>query len=218
MYLIKTPGFVKEFFPQLIWDSPQPNPTIYLTFDDGPHPDITPEVLDLLDRYHAKGTFFCVGENIDKYPETFKILQDRRHGIGSHTYNHLNGWATDNDDYFKNVNRAASLTGTTLFRPPYGRIKPSQVSHLQHKYQIVMWTVLSGDFDKTLTGTQCFENVRKNTGSGSIVVFHDSVKAADRVLHALPKVLDYFTEQNYAFASLRHSMNYAAQADVPKYG
>lgn len=208
MYLIKTPGFVKEFFPQLIWDSPSGDRTIYLTFDDGPHPEITPKVLKILDQYSATGTFFCVGENIDKYPDTFKLLHQHKQGIGSHTYNHLNGWATDNQDYFKNIKRAAVLTGSTLFRPPYGRIKPSQVSYLQRHFQIIMWSVLSGDFDTTLTGAQCYENVRKHATDGSIVVFHDSSKASDRMLYALPRVLEHFAERDFRFAPLQHSQEY----------
>ncbi|HLT93016.1 MAG TPA: polysaccharide deacetylase family protein [Membranihabitans sp.] len=209
MYLIKTPGFVKEFFPQLTWDGPPGNRTIYLTFDDGPHPEVTIQVLEILDRYKASGTFFCVGENIEKYPDTFSLLKKYNHGIGSHTYNHLNGWASDNMEYFKNIKRAATLAGTNLFRPPYGRIKPSQVGILEKHYQIIMWSVLSGDFDTTLTGNQCFDNVKKYVKDGSIVVFHDSTKAAKRLLYALPRVLDYFSEQNYRFDALEHSREYA---------
>lgn len=208
MYLIKTPGFVKEFLPQLTWDTPTGNQTIYLTFDDGPHPEITPQVLDVLHRYQASATFFCVGENIDKFPDTFKLLQEQKQGIGSHTYNHLNGWATDNDDYFKNVKRAAALAGSTLFRPPYGRIKPSQVPFIQRQFQIIMWSVLSGDFDTSLSGGKCFENVKKNTKDGSIVVFHDSAKSADRMLFALPKVLEHFSGHGYRFEPLPRSREY----------
>lgn len=208
MYLSKTPGFVKEFFPQLTWEMPTGLRTIYLTFDDGPHPDITPQVLAILKKHEAQGTFFCVGENIEKYPDTFQLLQESQQGIGSHTYHHLNGWATDNVQYFKNVKRAASLAGSTLFRPPYGRIKPSQVSFIQRHYQIIMWSVLSGDFDKTISEKKCFENVRKNTGDGSIIVFHDSAKAKDRLLYALPRTLDHFSNLGYKFEVLPQSREY----------
>ncbi|HLU93537.1 MAG TPA: polysaccharide deacetylase family protein [Membranihabitans sp.] len=212
MYLIKTPGFVKEFLPQLTWDSPTGKRTIYLTFDDGPHPEITPQVLNILDKFKASGTFFCVGENIEKFPDTFKLLQERKQGIGSHTYNHLNGWATDNLEYFKNVKRAASLAGTTLFRPPYGRIKPSQVPHIQRHFQIIMWSVLSGDFDTTLSPDKCLDNVLKNAIDGSIVVFHDSIKAANRLLYALPRVLEHFSGLGYRFDPLPRSREYMVKA------
>src|SRR5690606_7388960 len=178
-------------------------------FADGPHPEVSIQFLEILDRYKASGTFFCVGENIEKYPDTFSLLKKYNHGIGSHTYNHLNGWASDNMEYFKNIKRAATLAGTNLFRPPYGRIKPSQVGILEKHYQIIMWSVLSGDFDTTLTGNQCFDNVKKYVKDGSIVVFHDSTKAAKRLLYALPRVLDYFSEQNYRFDALEHSREYA---------
>ena len=211
MYLIKTPGFVKDFLPQLTWEVPSGERTIYLTFDDGPHPEITPQVIDILHQYQASATFFCVGENIEKYPDTFKKLQDNNLGIGSHTYNHLNGWATDNLDYFKNVRRAATLAGSSLFRPPYGRIKPSQVPFIQRHYQIIMWSVLSGDFDSTLSGEKCLENVRKNVSDGSIVVFHDSLKAADRLLYALPRTLEHFSKRGYRFEPLARSRAYLEQ-------
>lgn len=208
MYLIKTPGFVKEFFPQLTWEMPADHRTIYLTFDDGPHPDITPQVLAMLKKYNANGTFFCVGKNIEKHPDTFHLLQESQQGIGSHSYHHLNGWATDNIQYFNDIKRAASLAGSTLFRPPYGRIKPSQVSFIQRHYQIIMWSVLSGDFDKTISGKKCFENVRKHTGDGSIIVFHDSAKAKDRLLYALPRTLDHFSNLGYRFEVLPQSREY----------
>ncbi len=208
MYLIKTPGFVKDFFPQLTWSMPAGEKKIYLTFDDGPHPEITPAVLSILNHYEACGTFFCVGENIEKYPNTFELLKKNEQGIGSHTFHHLNGWASDNIDYFRNIKRAAILTGSTLFRPPYGRIKPSQVSFIQRHYKIIMWSILSGDFDKTISGETCFENVRNNARDGSIIVFHDSLKAKDRLLYALPRALEHFTRMGFQFAALPHSREY----------
>lgn len=208
MYLTRTPGFVKEFLPQVVWDLPAGNDTIYLTFDDGPHPELTSQVLSILAKYDATGTFFCVGDNIQKYPDTFDKLKEHRQGIGSHTYHHLNGWASENITYFKNVKRAASLSGSTLFRPPYGRIKPSQVSFIKRHYMIVMWSVLSGDFDTTITGQKCFDNVRKSAQDGSIVVFHDSEKAADRLLYALPRMLDHFSKLGYRFKAIPQSRKY----------
>ncbi|WP_236974436.1 polysaccharide deacetylase family protein [Membranihabitans maritimus] len=199
MYLIKTPRFVKEFFPQLIWEKSSENKVIYLTFDDGPHPEITPMVLEILKNFEAKATFFFVGENISKYRETYDVVQKEGHSIGSHTYNHLNGWATDNTTYFNNVKKGASEAHSRLFRPPYGRIKPSQVTFLTRHYQIVMWDVLSGDFDKKINGDDCYLNVIKHGRPGSIVVFHDSDKSKDRMLYALPKVLEYYSGKGFSF-------------------
>lgn len=194
--------------PQLTWEQSADHKTIYLTFDDGPHPVITNKVLETLNKFNACGTFFCVGENIEKYPETFDALKENQQGIGSHTYNHLNGWATENRVYFKNIKRAALLTRSTLFRPPYGRIKPSQISFIQRHYEIVMWSVLSGDFDTTISPQKCFENVCRHTRNGSIIVFHDSLKSADRLKYALPKTLEHFSRLGYQFLSLPNSREY----------
>lgn len=206
MYLTKTPKFVKEFFPGLLWDMPREQKNIYLTFDDGPHPEITPLVLEMLEQYNARATFFCVGENILKYSDVFQMVIDQGHSVGSHTYNHLNGWATENPEYFKNVRKAASMAGSHLFRPPYGRIKPSQAKFLVRYYQIVMWDVLSGDFDRSITGEQCWDKIKHYTEPGSIVVFHDSEKARERMLYALPRMLDYYSQRGYQFLAINQTI------------
>lgn len=202
MYLFKTPKFVKEVFPSLIWDMPKGEQTIYLTFDDGPHPEITPWVLKQLEQYNAKATFFCVGENVEKYPEVFDLIKQSQHRVGSHTYHHLNGWATENPTYFKNVRKAAALCDSDLFRPPYGRIKPAQAQFLSRFYRIIMWDVLSGDFDRSLTGQQCWDRGCKYIQDGSIVVFHDSEKAKDRLYEVLPRVLEHYAGLNFRFMSI----------------
>ena len=164
---------------------------------------MTPWVLETLAQYDAKATFFCVGENVKKHQSTFRQVLQQGHSIGSHTYNHYNGWGTDNIPYFHNVRRGANIVKTDLFRPPYGRLKPKQTQFLQRHYRIVMWDVLSGDFDPKITKEQCLDNVLKHTTAGSIVVFHDSLKAAEKLKFVLPQVLEHFTAKGYTFTKLQ---------------
>ncbi len=206
MYLIKTPQFIRNSFPGFVWDisikDTELEKEIYLTFDDGPVDEVTPFVLDQLKKYDAKATFFCVGENIDNHPKIFKQLIKAGHSIGSHSYNHLSGWFTDNAQYYSNVVKAAELSDSKLFRPPYGRIKPSQAKKIQEDYKIIMWDVLSGDFDPNITVEKCFDNVISNANSGSIVVFHDSIKSYAVLKQVLPMVLDFYHEEGYTFKSI----------------
>lgn len=202
MYLIKTPQVIQNLFPNFTWRIPSDEKVLYLTFDDGPIPEVTPWVLELLAEYNAKATFFCVGDNIRKHPEVFKQVKEAGHSVGNHTFNHLNGWNTENIPYFHNVRHCASLTHSALFRPPYGRLKPKQAQFLQRHYRIVMWDVLSGDFDANISTEQCLDNVINNAKPGSIVVFHDSLKAVEKLQYVLPKVLDHFTQKGYNFEQL----------------
>lgn len=202
MYLVKTPGFLQNLFPTYTWKVPTGEKVLYLTFDDGPVPEVTPWVLDQLDEYQAKATFFCVGENVKKHGDIFERLIGSGHTAGSHTYNHLNGWGTDNITYFHNVRHGAFLVNSRLFRPPYGKMLPSQVQFLSRHYRIVMWDVLSGDFDRDITPEQCLSNVLHHAVRGSIIVFHDSIKAWNKLSFTLPKVLDHFSERGYRFESL----------------
>jgi len=204
MYLVRTPLFIQKHFPNFTWKMPGKDPVIYLTFDDGPVPEVTPLVLDELAKFNAKATFFCVGDNMRKHPNLRSRIENEGHVVGNHTFSHLNAWNTENLDYFHDVRRCASLTPSGLFRPPYGRLKPKQAQFLQRHYRIVMWDVLSGDFDRQITPEQCYQNVTRNADSGSIVVFHDSVKASERMLFALPRVLEHFTALGYSFQSLEH--------------
>ena len=202
MYLVKTPLFIQNLFPNFTWSIPNQDKTIYLTFDDGPIPEITPWVLSQLKEYGAKATFFCVGENIKKHPSVFDQVKSEGHSIGNHTYNHLNGWCTDNITYYHNIRHCAKLTNTVLFRPPYGKLKPKQAQFIQRHYRIVMWDVLSGDFDKNISKESCLKNVISNVTDGSVVVFHDSLKAQPKLEYVLPRVLETLTNRGYKFEGL----------------
>jgi peptidoglycan-N-acetylglucosamine deacetylase len=202
MYLVKTPKVIQNLFPNFTWKIPSEEPVLYLTFDDGPIPGVTPWVLEQLAAYEAEATFFCVGENIRKFPEVFQQVVAAGHSVGNHTQHHLDGWATDNLPYYHDVRRCAQLVNSDLFRPPYGRLRPRQAQFLQRHYQIIMWDVLSGDFDPHLSPERCLRNVTDNAGPGSIVVFHDSRKAEEKLRYVLPRVLDHFAERGYRFAGL----------------
>ncbi len=202
MYLPYTPRFLQQIFPEYIWHVDGHTKTIYLTFDDGPVPEVTPWTIDLLKEFNAKASFFCVGQNIERHTKLFHRLQDEGHTVGNHTFSHLSGWATDNLEYIRNVRQGARISGSKWFRPPYGRLKPSQARFLKQHYKIVMWDVLSGDFDPKISDEQCYQNVVRNTGPGSIVVFHDSLKSKEKMKKVLPRVLAYFQAQGYGFENL----------------
>ena len=217
MYFVKTPFLLKKLYlSSLVWNKSRNQKVIFLTFDDGPIPIVTPWVLKILKNFNAKATFFCIGENIAKHPEIFEQLKADGHAVGNHTHNHLKGWLTDDKIYLENFKKCQSLTQTNLFRPPYGRIKFSQIKLLKNqvansKHQddlqrnqisIIMWDVLSGDFDTKLSPEKCLKNVIKHTQNGSIIVFHDSLKAWDRLEYTLPKALAYWIKQGYTFETL----------------
>ncbi len=212
MYLVKSPLLLKWFYSSLRWNKSRLKKIVYLTFDDGPVPNVTDYVLNTLKIFGVKATFFCIGDNISKHPTIFERLKNEGHAIGNHTYNHLKGWDTDDNTYVDNFAKCQALTQTNLFRPPYGRIKKSQILKLKAEslqlndpianLEIVMWDVLSGDFDTTITPEKCFQNVINHTKNGSIIVFHDSLKAFDRLEEVLPRTLKYLTEKGYQFGTL----------------
>lgn len=190
-YLTKTPAILKSLYKSCIWNFSPATNAVYLTFDDGPHPKATPFVLEQLKKYDAKATFFCIGKNVVEHPAIYQQILLEGHAVGNHTHNHLNGWNTGTDKYVANIKEAAGYIRSDLFRPPYGRISPFQVKQLKKDYRIVMWDILSADFDTAITGDACVQNVVFKLQPGSIVVFHDSQKAWDRMSHALPRVLEH---------------------------
>jgi peptidoglycan/xylan/chitin deacetylase (PgdA/CDA1 family) len=184
---------------------PASEKVLYLTFDDGPHPMVTNFVLDELQKFEAKASFFCIGKNVQAHPDVYHRIREEGHAIGNHSYSHLNGWNTTDEVYLEDIANAAKVIDTTLFRPPYGKIKYSQIKKLSSDpfgYKLIMWSVLSADFDKKVSDEQCLQYVLQNSKAGSIVVFHDSEKAFDRMRYALPRVLKYFHENGYRFEKL----------------
>lgn len=184
------------------WNIHSGEKTIFLTFDDGPVPDVTPQILKILNDYKAYSTFFQVGENIVKYPELHEKVINEGHVVGNHTYNHKNGWKCSTEEYLHNTQKCDPLVPSRLFRPPFGKMKLKQIRELKKKYQIIMWSVLSYDFHQKISKEKCFDIVRSNTGSGSIVVFHDCLKAKEKVLYVLPRMLDYFKGLDYHFKTI----------------
>ena len=208
-YSAKTPQIIKKIFSNYVWDIPNNENKVYLTFDDGPTPEITNWVLDELKKYNAKATFFCIGKNIETNPEIYENLILNGHSIGNHTFNHLNGWKSNDKKYIENTLICGNLKSefcnlkSNLFRPPYGKIKPSQSKELRKlSYKIIMWDVLSADFDTTISPEKCLENVLKNVKSGSVIVFHDSVKAFKNLEYTLPKALEFLNKKGFIFDTI----------------
>ncbi len=195
----RVPRIVKAALSGMTWSYPVGDSNaIYLTFDDGPMPEVTSWVLDLLKQFNAKATFFCVGDNAQKYPGLLKRIMDEGHAIGNHTYNHLNGWKTNDKEYFRNIQMATNVLPTKLLRPPYGRLKPSQLKVLRKRYHIIMWSVLTQDYDQKISPEQCLENAM-NARNGDIVLFHDSIKARQNLEFALPLFLENYTKMGFEF-------------------
>ena len=211
-YWVKTNRFIKWLFRNQVWSIPNAENTVYLTFDDGPTPEITPWVLDVLQAENIKATFFCIGKNIKNHPDIFKRIITEGHAVGNHTFNHKNGWKTSFKDYIEEVDlceKAILDFGSfdklntehcKLFRPPYGKVTPLQSKFLRKQgYKIIMWDVLTADFDTTITKEKCFKNATEKIESGSVIVFHDSVKAKPNLIYALPKAIAYYKEKGYKF-------------------
>ena len=207
MYLVKTPFWLRAFYPSCTWKMPGTEKVIYLSFDDGPHIEATPFVLAELKKFNAKASFFCIGKNVAAHQNLYAQIIQEGHTVGNHTYDHVNGWKTDTAHYIQNIEQAGELIQSNLFRPPYGRITNAQIKKIKADktiaQEIIMWDVLSGDFDLTLSPEACAKNVIKNTRAGSIVVFHDSAKAFERLQVALPMVLEYFSGLGYRFEAIQ---------------
>jgi peptidoglycan/xylan/chitin deacetylase (PgdA/CDA1 family) len=195
----RPPKLLQSLLPQCFWSLPNRQNKIYLTFDDGPTPEVLPFILKTLDTYKVPATFFCVGENMQNHPDLVKEILNRNHAIGNHTYNHISGWRTKNVTYFENVEACNKVYKTKLFRPPYGRLRASQANELRRKYKIIMWDVLSYDYDKKVLPQTCFRNVIDATKSGSVIVFHDNTKALKNLEYALPRSIDFLLKKDFVF-------------------
>jgi len=203
MYLTISPGILRWFMPDVLhWEIPETGNTFYLTFDDGPVPGVTDKVLDILDGYRAKATFFCVGDNVVKHPEVYNKIVEAGHSTGNHTFHHLNGWKVSLKQYVEDVKLCSKYVNSRLFRPPYGRITRQQAKVLSTDYRIVMWSVLSGDFDPAKTPEKCFEDMTRSAKPGSIIVMHDQQKSAATMLQVLPRILEYYVKSGFSFKKL----------------
>ena len=198
-YFVKTPSILKPIMGDMLWSVDSEKKELFLTFDDGPTSRVTESVLDILSSFGAKATFFCLGKNVEQFPEIYKRIIDEGHVVGNHTYDHPNGWKTNDSSYFSNVKNCSELVDSKLFRPPYGKISRSQHKFLKEDYTIVMWDVLSGDFDLSITPEKCLGNVISNSSKGSIIVMHDSLKAEKNLRYSLPRILDHFTNEGFSF-------------------
>lgn len=206
MYFSKTPTIFELAFPSLVWRIRDQKRSIFLTFDDGPDPDVTPSVLDLLDRYDARATFFCVGQKVKQHKSLFDSLVGRGHSIGNHTFHHLNGKKTRDEIYIQDVELASEAIQSTLFRPPYGKITNSQIRALKKNYHLIMWSVLPGDFDRKTSPKKVLQRARRHTRKGSIVVFHDNRKFKEKMLFALEAYLVYFHDLGFQFKPITSSL------------
>jgi len=203
MIIARVPRMLSRCFKGLTWNIPSEEKVVYLTFDDGPTPEITDWVLSQLEEYQAHATFFCLGKNVKEHPEIYNRIRKNQHAIGNHSNSHIKGFRTGVDEYLENIDRANELLTTELFRPPYGRIRPSQVKHVKKQYKIVMWDVLSVDYNRKLNAETVVNNVLKNVRNGSIVVFHDSLKASKNLYAALPVVLQQLSQDGYRFEAIK---------------
>jgi len=200
--MVRLPKYLRWIYPNAIWNLPSDSKVVYLTFDDGPTPEVTEKVLQILENYQAKATFFCIGKNIEQHPELFKLVQTKAHHIGSHSYSHLNGWKSNAADFLNDYHKGRELAQSNLFRPPYGRLllKPLQIIQKQDK--VIMWDILSKDYNESLTPETVLNNILRNIKPGAIIVFHDSEKAKKNVLAVLPQLLQNLKQQGYAMEAI----------------
>lgn len=202
MFIEQPPWFYRVLFPGALWRMPAPKKCVYLTFDDGPIPEMTPWVLDVLDKYHIKATFFCVGDNVKKYPEVFQMISERGHLTGNHTFNHIQGLQYWTPNYIANVEKADGYIHSNLFRPPHGHMRLPQVLTLRRRYKIIMWDVVTRDYSWRMSANGVFNVVKRYTRNGSILVFHDSLKAEPRIREALPRSIEWLLKEGYEFKLL----------------
>lgn len=199
MFIEQPSKYLRWIYPTALWRMDSSERSVYLTFDDGPIPEVTPWVLDVLDRYGVKATFFMVGENAAKHPEVFEMVKARGHRIGNHTYNHIGGMRHGIRSYVANVDKANELLHTNLFRPPHGWMKWEQYLFVRSSYKVVMWDLVTRDYSTHLNGRDVLLNVRRYARPGSIITFHDSLKSLDKLLYALPRAIEWLQSQGYSF-------------------
>ncbi len=202
MHFVRPFFFLPYLFPSATWRKEKNKNNIYLTFDDGPIPEITPWILDCLKEKDVKACFFCVGDNVRKYPELYQRILDEGHQVGNHTFNHLKGWDQEDSNYLDNIAQCRTLVDSQLFRPPYGRLKKSQLSQVSKDYEVIMWDVLTGDYDKRISPEQCLNNAVNYSRAGSIIVFHDNIKAIANLQYALPRTIDQLRAKGFQFQLL----------------
>jgi peptidoglycan/xylan/chitin deacetylase (PgdA/CDA1 family) len=202
MFIERPPVIYRTLFQGVVWRIPAEDKCVYLTFDDGPVPHITPWVIYVLERYNIKATFFCVGDNVRKHPDEYRLLTDSGHAVGNHTYNHIQGISHNSTDYLANIEKAGEYIDSRLFRPPHGHLRLSQTKAIMQKYDLIMWDVVTRDYSPRMTPDKVFANVRDYTRNGSIIVFHDSVKAERNMKGALPTSIEWLLEQGYQFKIL----------------
>ena len=206
-YFHKIPTYIRWIYPEAWWTIPHEEKTIFLTFDDGVTPQLTEFIVAQLDAFDAKATFFLVGEQSSKYPHLVQLLKDKGHHLGNHTYNHLNGWKVDNSTYLENIAQCQAITQSTLFRPPYGRIKRKQIKALRAKgYEIIMWDLIVGDFDPKISAEICLERMKKHTQSNSIIVLHDNAKFEAKIRYILPRILAFYKQQGFNLLPIPYSL------------
>ncbi|MBM3922604.1 MAG: polysaccharide deacetylase family protein [Sphingomonadales bacterium] len=205
-YFYQTPHWLRRCYPRRTWRIDTHESILYLTFDDGPHPTATPFVLDTLARFNVKASFFCIGANVVRYPDLYRRICEEGHQVGNHTHHHVNGWKTSTERYLADIDKASQHIKSALFRPPYGRITSNQAAALLQngpvQQKIIMWDLLSGDFDTRLSGEDCLSICTKRLRPGSIIVMHDSEKAWPRLSVALPLLMEYALQQGYSFAAI----------------
>ena len=199
MFIEQVPGFVRGLFPKALWRMNPDEKAVYLTFDDGPIPVVTPWVVELLGRYDIKATFFMVGDNVRKHPQEFRQVIEAGHRVGNHTFNHLKGVFTETNEYLDNVEKADALIHSKLFRPPHGMLRRSQYNELSKHYQFVMWDLVTRDYSNRLCGEDVLTKVKKYVRNGSIITFHDSLRSEDNLRYALPRAIEWLLEQGYEF-------------------
>jgi peptidoglycan/xylan/chitin deacetylase (PgdA/CDA1 family) len=203
MSLVQPALLIRKLLPGSIWRMPGSGKTVYLTFDDGPTPGVTEQVLSMLAEVGAKGTFFCIGNCVEKHPELFHKLLEDGHAVGNHTYSHHNGWQVSMNNYIEDVKKCNQIFKSKLFRPPYGKLSPRQFIHLRKMYSIIMWDVLSMDYDTRLSSETCLNNVLHHVRNGSVITFHDSVKAWPRLKEILPQILHELSNQGFTFSVIQ---------------